>query len=286
MGHSTRRHFLAGGAALLAAGAVRAQDRADALAAIESGLGGRLGVHALDTGSGRELAFRADERFAMCSTFKATLAAAVLRRIDDGELEPGEVLRFDPAALLPTSPVAARSAGAITVLAACEAVVSYSDNTAANLLLARIGGPPVLTSYFRSLGDGVSRLDRYELALNANQPGDPRDTTTPRAMAGTLRRLLLEDALGASSRELLTAWMVAEQNGKARVRAGMPTGWRVANKPGTSNNGATNDIAVAWPPGGAPIVLAVFVNAPDADGAARQRAIADVARAVAAEFTA
>ena len=284
MSQSSRRLFLAGGTALLAVAAIRADDRVGKIPEIEAGLGGRLGMYALDTGSGRELAFRADERFAMCSTFKATLAAAVLGRLDSGAIDRSEVLRFDPAELLPTSPVSARSGGSIGVLAACEAVVSYSDNTAANLLLERIGGPPVLTAFFRQLGDDVSRLDRYELELNANVAGDPRDTTTPRAMAGTLQRLLLGDALGTASRDLLTGWMRNEQNGKARVRAGMPADWRVANKPGTSNNGATNDIAVAWPPGGAPIVLAVFVNAPTADGAARQRAIAQVARVVAAEF--
>ena len=284
MSQSSRRLFLAGGTALLAAAAIRADDRVGKIPEIEAGLGGRLGMYALETGSGRELAFRADERFAMCSTFKATLAAAVLGRLDSGAIDRSEVLRFDPAELLPTSPVAARSGGSIGVLAACEAVVSYSDNTAANLLLGKMGGPPGLTAFFRQLGDDVSRLDRYELELNANVAGDPRDTTTPRAMAGTLQRLLLGDALGTASRDLLTGWMLNEQNGKARVRAGMPADWRVANKPGTSNNGATNDIAVAWPPGDAPIVLAVFVNAPTADGAARQRAIAQVARVVAAEF--
>lgn len=286
MSRASRRLFLAGGTAFLAARAVGADNRVSKIPEIEAALGGRLGLHALDTGSGRELAVRADERFAMCSTFKATLAAAVLERIDRGAIDRDEVLRFDPVGLLPTSAVTARSGGSIAMLAACEAIVSYSDNTAANLLLERIGGPAALTAYFRQLGDEVSRLDRYELELNENAAGDPRDTTTPRAMAGTLRRLLLDDALGVSSRDLLTAWMVDEQNGKARVRAGVPATWRVANKPGTSNNGATNDIAVAWPPGGAPIVIAVFVNAPAADGAARQRAIADVARLVAAEFAA
>lgn len=284
MSHASRRLFLAGGTAFLAAGAVGADNRVSTIPEIEAEIRGRLGCYALDTGSGRELMARADERFAMCSTFKATLAAAMLGRIDRGAIEGSEVLRFDPAALLPTSPVTARSGGSIAVLAACEAIVSYSDNTAANLLLARIGGPPALTDYFRQLGDEVSRLDRYELELNANEPGDPRDTTSPRAMAGTLRRLLLGDALGSASRELLTGWMRNEQNGKARVRAGVPAGWRVANKPGTSSNGATNDIAVLWPPVGAPIVLAVFVNAPAADGATRQRAIARVAGVVAEDF--
>jgi beta-lactamase class A len=282
---ASRRVFLAGGTALLAASALRAEE-SDAVATIEAALGRRLGVYALDTRSDRELAHRADERFAMCSTFKATLAAAVLGRIERGAIDGDEALRFDRARLLPTSPVTARTGGSIGVLAACEAVVSHSDNTAANLLLETIGGPPVLTDYFRTLGDEVSRLDRYEPELNEHVAGDPRDTTTPRAMAGTLRQLLLGQALGAASRDRLTGWMINEQNGKARVRAGLPSGWRVANKPGTNLDGATNDIAVAWPPGAAPLVLAVFVDAPRADAAARQRAIAQVAGVVATAFAA
>lgn len=279
--------FLVGGTALLASRALRAEENREAeIAAIQAGLGGRLGAYALDTGSGRELTFRADEHFAMCSTFKATLAAAVLGRIESGALDGLAALPFDPARLLPTSPVTARSGGSISVLAACAAVVSYSDNTAANLLLETIGGPQVLTAYFRALGDEVSRLDRYEPELNEHVAGDPRDTTTPRAMAGTLRHLLLGEVLSAASRELLVGWMINEQNGKARVRAGVPSGWRVANKPGTNLDGATNDIAVVWPPGAAPIVLAVFVDAPGADGVARQRAIAQVAGVVATSLAA
>lgn len=276
---ASRRVFLAGTAGILMPFPLRTEPASGVIASLEASLGGRVGFSARDTGSGRELHFRADERFAMCSTFKTALAAAVLTRIEQGELARTEILHFDPAALLPTSPITAvHSDGRVDVLAACEAIVSYSDNTAANLLLQRIGGPEALTRYFRQIGDNVSRLDRYELSLNSNADGDPRDTTTPRAMLGTLQRLLLGDALDGASRELLTGWMVNEQNGKARMRAGLPPDWRIANKPGTSLNGATNDIAVAWPPKGAPLVLSAFVNAPHAEPAKRQRAIAQLAQ--------
>lgn len=286
---STRREFVLGAAALLAAGCTNAQGAAGTVADIEAELGGRVGFGALDSGSGRSIRHRADERFAMCSTFKAPLAAAVMARIEAGEIGAEDVLTFDPETLLPTSAIAgARPDGRIRVIEACEAVVSYSDNTAANLLLERIGGPAAMTEYFRSLGDGVSRLDRYEMGLNANIEDDPRDTTTPDAMLGNLQALLLGDALGAPARDLLTAWMVNEQNGRRRIRAGLPPGWRVANKPGTSVNGATNDIAVAWPQqdisGGAPIVFAAYVDAPGAAPAAREAAIARLARLAAQEF--
>jgi beta-lactamase class A len=238
-------------------------------------LGGRIGFCALDTGSGRRIDWRAGERFALCSTFKAALAAAVLTRVDAGELHRDDVLTFDAANLLANSRVTAqRRDGRIGVIEACEAVVSVSDNTAANALLKLVGGPPAMTAFFRSLGDRATRLDRYELELNSNIDGDPRDTTTPEAMLRSLQALLLGDALGGTSRGLLTTWMLHEQNGRARIRAALPSTWRVANKPGTGANGAVNDIGIAWPPRGAPIVVVACTGAPDAETSDGELAIA------------
>lgn len=282
---TTRRDFLIGSGAL-AAGYAYAQ-HADALARIEADLGGRLGFSALDTASGQRIRWRADERFAMCSTFKVALAAAVLTRIDAGEVRPNDVLTFDPANLLSTSPATARHPdGRIRVIEACEGIVSVSDNTAANVLLDLIGGPTAMTAFFRELGDSTTRLDRYELELNSNIEGDLRDTTTPDAMLGILQRLLLDDVLSESSRSLLTAWMLNEQNGKRRIRAGLPTGWRVANKPGTSLNGAVNDIGIAWPPLADPIIVIAYTHAPGTEIAAGEVAISRAARLAADAFRA
>ena len=283
---ATRRDVLVGGALIATDCALAQPDAVAAIEDVERELRGRVGLCALDTSSGRSIAHRSGERFALCSTFKVPLAAAVLTRIDDGTIDESQMLRVERAKLLSVSPVSMAHAdrGAVPVLTACEAVVSSSDNTAANLLLELIGGPRALTAFLRDLGDDVTRLDRYELELNGNVAGDPRDTTTPEAMLRTLRTLLLADALGARSRELLTAWMVAEQRGKARIRAGLPAAWRVANKPGTSANGATNDIAVAWPFDHAPIVVAAYINAPEATAAGREAAIAEITRTVARSF--
>jgi beta-lactamase class A len=169
----------------------------------------------------------------------------------------------------------------------CAAAVEVSDNTAANLLLSLVGGPAQVTAFFRSLGDNVSRLDRMELDLNSNLPNDPRDTTTPDAMSGNLKSLLVDgEVLGAVSRNRLTSWMLSEQNGRNRIRLGLPANWRVANKPGSSADraGATNDIAVARPPGRAPIVISVYTDAREATPERRTTAIAEVARAVGAAF--
>ncbi len=144
-----------------------------------------------------------------------------------------------------------------------------------------------VTAFFRSLGDNVSRLDRTELDLNSNLPDDPRDTTTPDAMTGNLKSLLVdEEALSAASRSRLTNWMLNEQNGRNRVRLSLPADWRVANKPGSSADraGATNDIAVAWPPGRAPIVISVYTDARQTTPERRTMTIAEVARAAAASL--
>jgi beta-lactamase class A len=272
---SRRQLFI--GAAALAAGCAHTEAQAT-FVELEQVLGGRIGFSALDTGSGRRITWRGGERFALCSTFKVALAAAVLQRIDAGELNGDDVLTFDAADLLPTSRVTAlRRDRRISVIDACAAVVVVSDNTAANVLLNLIGGPPAMTAFFRSLSDRATRLDRYELELNSNVDGDSRDTTTPNAMLRSLEVLLLGDALGVGSRGLLTSWMIDEQNGKARIRSGLPATWQVANKPGTGANGAVNDIGVAWPPGGAPVVVSAYTDAPGAELANAESAIARAA---------
>ncbi len=269
---------------MLGAGGAGAQ-ATESIAGIEQALGGRVGVCALNTTNGSIMRHRASERFAMCSTFKAALAGAILLRVDRGELALQKRIQFGEADILSNAPVTRAHAGegALSLDALCEAAVGVSDNTAANLLLSLIGGPPGLTAFFRAIGDDVSRLDRTEPELNSNLPGDPRDTTTPDAMVGTLLALLVEShVLSPASRQRLTSWMINEHNGRNRIRSALPPDWRVANKPGTSaeSAGATNDIAVAWPPGRAPIIICVYTDARETTLEKRITAITDVARVV------
>ena len=260
----------------------------DGLAAIEASVGGRLGVFALDTGSGRTLAHRADERFAMCSTFKWVVAASVLARVDRGELTLAQRLAFGPADLLDYAPVAREhlGEGAIAVETAALAAVTVSDNTAANLLLAQVGGPAGLTAFVRQAGDTVTRLDRTEPTLNANDPGDPRDTTSPRAMVGLMKTVFCGDVLKSASRKRLIEMLVACETGKKRLRAGLPSDWTVGDKTGTGRNNAVNDLAIAIPPGRAPILVAVYMSEgrADDDGALHEEGHAAVGRLVAREM--
>jgi beta-lactamase class A len=263
-----RRTILAGALATLgaraAAGASQPAVPFDAqIAAMETQLGGRIGVAALNTADGARLAHRASERFAMASTFKWTLAAFVLSRIDAGKLQADQQIAYGRTDILPHSPTteAHLSEGYLTVLQLAEAGVEVSDNGAANLLLTRCGGPAALTQFLRSTGDRATRLDRMELNLNSNLPGDPRDTTTPNAMVSTMQTILLGNILAPASRELLLTWLKNSQTGQQRLRAGLPRSWIVGDKTGTGENGAINDYAIAWPPGAqSPLLIVCLMS--------------------------
>jgi beta-lactamase class A len=258
------------------------QTAEDRLMALEARSGRRLGVAALDTGTGRRVAHRAGERFAMCSTFKLALAGAVLASVDAGKESLDRRVAYSSADLLSYAPVTREHAkeGSMTVGALCASAVEVSDNTAANLLLRTLGGPVGFTRFLRALGDEVTRLDRDEPTLNTNEPGDVRDTTTPDAMLATMKALLLGDALSPASRRLLQGWLVASTTGAARLRAGVPPSWRVGDKTGTGANGATNDLAILWPPGRAPILIAAYSTGAKGSDDERSALLAEVAMIV------
>jgi beta-lactamase class A len=289
-----RRAFLAGAAALAGCGrsaAPAAEPSVDLTARFEAiratlGEGARLGVAAIEAGSGREILFDADSRYAMASTFKLPLAAAVLALAEGGQVSLDEELPFGPSDPLDNSPTveAHLARGRLPVRQLCAAIVERSDNSAANLLLRRIGGPPALTRFIRACGDPVTRLDRYEMELNTNLPGDPRDTTSPTAMAKLTRRLVLSDVLSEENRTRLSTWLKKAVPGPDRLPAGFPAGWVTGHKTGTGANGNVNDVAVAWRSGTAPIVIASYQSGGTARLAVRSAAHASVARLVAQAF--
>jgi beta-lactamase class A len=217
---------------------------------IEAGSQGRLGVAVLDTATGRMDGHRLDERFAMCSTFKWLAAAHVLHRVDQGQERLDRRIRYGREVLKPHSPVTEVHAGhkGMTLAELCHATITVSDNAAGNLILDTFGGPAGLTAYARQLGDGVTRLDRWETELNEATPGDPRDTTSPRAMAELLRLTMVGNALSPASRAQLLEWMEATRTNLKRLRAGLPEGWRLGSKTGTGAQGTTNDVGVYCPP--------------------------------------
>lgn len=286
-----RRALLAAGLALGAGGAGHPQEASRARADFRGlqrqlGEGGRLGVAALDVAAGRWLVHDENSCYAMASTFKMPLAAAILAEVEQGRLALDQDIPFGRSDLVPYSPVveANLAVGQLSVERLCAAIVEVSDNAAANLLLARVGGPAGLTRFLRRSGDGLTRLDRTEPELNANLPGDPRDTTTPAAMVGLMQSLLLGRVLQPASRGRLIGWMEGATTGLRRLRAGLPSGWRVGDKTGNGANGAANDIAIARPPGRGPILIACYASGGTAPTPVRDAVHASVARAVAAAF--
>jgi len=250
---------------------------------IESESGGRLGVAAMDTGSGALAGHRIDERFPMCSTFKALAAAAILVRADAGKEQLSRRIRVEQKDILAYAPVTKQHIGQeMSVAELCDAAVTLSDNTAANLLLASMGGPSAITELARSLGDELTRLDRIEPDLNEATPGDPRDTTTPAAMAKNLKALTLGTVLSVASRDQLVAWLVGCKTGDAKIRAGLPKGWRVGDKTGSGAHGSSNDVAVVWPEGRAPVIVASYLTETSGSDDQRNAAHAAIGRAVAA----
>lgn len=253
---------------------------ASKIAALEKKNGGRLGV-AVMSSKGRSLfVARENERFAMCSTFKALLGAAVLARVDAQRESLGRAITYQESDLLEYAPITKDNlrAGSMTIAELNAASIQYSDNTAANLLLDTIGGPAALTAFLRSIGDKTTRLDRNEPSLNTNLAGDDRDTTTPAAMAASLQKLLFGAALSGVSKEQFKAWLFGNTTGDTRLKAGFDSNWLIGDKTGTCSNGATNDVAIVFPRGLQAFTVAVFYTGSEAAGEVRNAVLAEVAR--------
>lgn len=249
---------------------------AQRLRELERRSGGRLGVQILDTANGAAFGHRADERFLMCSTFKLLASALVLQRADRGQESLDRRIVFRQADLVAYSPVTeTRTGGAGMSLAElCEATLTTSDNTAANLIVASYGGPQAVTAFARALGDSVTQLDHVEPALN-RWHGPVSDTTSPRAMLHSLQRVALGDALSPTSRDLLLRWMRANTTGETRLKAGLPAGWTTGDKTG-AGDGTSNDIAVVSPPNRAPLLVTAYLTRSSASFEARNATLAQV----------
>ncbi|GGU41218.1 class A beta-lactamase [Nocardioides albus] len=291
MTHPTlsRRAVLGGAAAAVAATATVARGPMayaagrGSIAALEQKHGRHLGVWAKNMRTGRTIEHRAEERFPMLSTFKTLLGAQILRDLPARTLQ--QRLTWDASDLVVNSPITSLTTrNGLTVAQLCEATITRSDNTAANVLMRLTGGPAGVTAFARSLGDQVSRLDRWEPDLNSAIPGDPRDTTSPRAIAQTYTKLLLGDALDRADRDQLTTWMLANQSTVTRFGAGVPASWRLADKTGGGDYASRNDVGVTWTPDGAPIVIAALTRSDDPAAAPLDAPLEDIAAVVCAEL--
>lgn len=251
------------------------------LKALEQASGGRLGVAIIDSATNKGFGYRTDERFPMCSTFKLLLVGAILQKVDRHDEQLGRQVPISKADLMAYSPATGKWVGkGMAVEELCEAAITLSDNTAANLLLTRIGGPNGITAFARKIGDDKTRLDRIEPTLNEALPGDLRDTSTPGAMLHDLYQLTVGKVLTEPSKTKLITWLTQNMTGNDRVRAGLPRNWRVGDKTGTGERGTANDLAVVWPPHHAPILISVYLTGSNHTSAERNATIAAVARLV------
>ena len=230
-----------------------------AFAQLEQRFNANLGIDVLDTRSGRAVAYRADDRFAYDSTYKLLMAGVLLRKDTDADL--ARVIPYTDTDLQSYSPITSRHVSTgMSVSDLIAAALQYSDNTAANLLLDQLGGPSGLRSALRALDDNTTHVDRGEPGVNTSIPGDIRDTSTPRALGADLRGFVLDSWLTTARRTQLTNWLLGNTTGGNYIRAGVPAGWKVADKTGNGDYGSRNDIAVVWPPTGDPIIVCVLTN--------------------------
>ncbi|HEX5683198.1 MAG TPA: class A beta-lactamase [Ideonella sp.] len=282
MSHLSRRRLLAG---LTAAAAPRAfaADRRQSNAIVEIGkleaaVGARIGLWVLNTETRETWAHRAAERFPLCGIYKLIACAALLARADQGKVDLWSRIAIDASELLPASPVTRHHVGkdGLALAHLCEAALAQNDHTAGNLVLQRVGGPEGLTLFMRDQGDSASRSDRPSPAVMEVQAGDPRDTTTPRAMGEHLKALLFGQTLSPASRRLLLAWLLANRTGDDRLRARLPSGWVVGDKTAGGGNGTLNDVAVIWPPGHKPLIASVFVTSAPVEVERRNAVVAEI----------
>ncbi|NHO31476.1 class A beta-lactamase [Acetobacter fallax] len=258
-----RRTLILGIPAFLASPAVAGDAALVPLREYERASGGHIGIYAKNISSGATFAWRAHDRFVMCSTVKASLVAFVLSEIDRGHGDLDEMIHYSAADTGDLYAPVARanlSKGVLSVRDMCRAAVEVSDNVCCNLLLKRVGGPPVMTAFWRTIGDHVTRLDHPEPFLNRTRRGESYDTTTPAAMAENLRKFVVGDVLSAKSRAWFTELLIGCQTGGNRLRSGLPGNWVTGNKTGHNGRDAAGDIAVSWPDPRTPVVICVYTR--------------------------
>uniref|UniRef100_UPI0036D92D7B class A beta-lactamase n=1 Tax=Photorhabdus sp. RM322S TaxID=3342825 RepID=UPI0036D92D7B len=252
------------------------------LAELENRTKGRLGVTLINTANGQEIQYRGNERFPFCSTFKLMLVAAVLHKSMSQSELLAKHINYSESDLQSYAPIARKNLNqGMNITQLCAATLQYSDNTAANLLIKELGGLEAVNRFAQGLDDRAFRLDRWEPDLNSAIPDDPRDTTTPAAMATSVKKIVLGETLATPQREQLVVWLKGNTTGDASIRAGTPDGWVVGDKTGGGDYGTSNDVAVLWPPeGGSPVVLAVYFTQHQKDAESRRDVLASTTRLV------
>ncbi|MEM9448403.1 MAG: class A beta-lactamase [Cyanobacteria bacterium P01_E01_bin.6] len=249
---------------------------------IEASMNARVGIAVYDKETNQNWQYHANHRFPMNSTFKTIACAALLARVDSAQEQLEHIVIFDESELVTYSPITETRIGApgMSLDELCEATMTMSDNSAANFILEAIGGPEALTQFMRSIGDEISRLDRWEPDLNEVVPGDERDTTSPNAMARTLEQLVLNGTLSLDSRQKLENWLKGNEVGDDLFRSEVPCNWDIGDRTGAGGYGSRSIAAVMWPPQREPVIAAVYITETEASFDDRNAAIAEIGGAI------
>lgn len=251
---------------------------------LENESNGKIGISVINTANNKQLQSRGNETFSIQSTVKAIIAGAILKQSMNDPTLLDKKIHYQQSDIVFWSPITEKNVEqGLTISELCAAAVSYSDNTATNLLITQLGGTQAVTDFARTLGDNFFRLDNYEPNMNS-EPNDPRDKSTPNAMANNLQQLLFGDILGVSQKDLFATWLKNNTTGDNQIRAGVPKGWVVGDKTGSGSYGITNDIGVLYPPNAEPIIVAIYFIQKDKDAKKREDVVAAATRIVVDEL--
>ncbi|WP_299002379.1 class A beta-lactamase [uncultured Shewanella sp.] len=253
------------------------------LLALENQYGGRIGLSLMNTQNNSAIHYRASERFPLASTFKVMAVAAMLKESESQPQLLAKKIAYTEQEVKDSgyAPITSKHLKTgMTIEALCAAALQFSDNAAVNLLMQQLGGPDEVTAFARHIGDTQFNLTRWEPQLNLVYPGETQDTTTPNAMSLSLQKLVLGDILQKPQRDKLKNWLINNTTGDTKIRAMVPSTWIIGDKTGSGRFGATNDIAVLWPPKYNPFILSVYYVQQDIDAKNNNKIIREVTRSL------
>ncbi|MCF6766562.1 class A beta-lactamase [Thiotrichales bacterium 19S3-7] len=229
---------------------------------LELEYGGKIGITVIDTSNNATLRYHSNDRFPYCSTFKFIVVGAILKQSNHNPNLLTQRIYYTKNDIVnaysPYTIDNLKQGNSSMSVKALSKAAMYSDTTATNLLIKKLGGNDKVIEFAHSIGNTPFRLDRMEPHINTAIPGDQRDTSTPYAMAYSMQQIALGNVLNKMQKDYFQQWLRLNQTGDQRIRAAAPSNWIVGDKTGTGDYGTTNDVAVLWPPNHKPIIISIY----------------------------
>lgn len=256
------------------------------LSKLEASSGGRLGISAVDMNTNIRIQYRANERFPMGCTSKVIGVAAILKKSMSDPKMMQEKIFYKKEDLTEWAPITGKHVvDGMTISELSAAAISYSDNTAMNLLVKKLGGIEALNNFARSLHDKDFNQTHGWPAEAKSTPFIKDDSTTPSAMEKSLQKIAFGNVLAPFQKDKLLMWLKNNTTGDKRIRAGVPKGWIVGDKTGSGfHYGTSNDIAIIWPPHCAPIIVTMYYSSNKKEAPKRDDILASATRILINDF--